>query len=146
MFVEDNSWVYGKLVNDTRDAVVVADTNGVLQLWNTGAESMFGYTAKEALGQPLDLIIPDRFRDRHWDGYKGVMNTAHTKYDTELLAVPAQTKDGRRISIEFTITLLQDDAGELHGIGAIIRDVTDHRNEDNNIREQLSELKKRLID
>ena len=146
MLVEEHSWVYRKLVNDTRDAVVVADTNGVLQLWNTGAESMFGYTAKEALGQPLDLIIPDRFRDRHWDGYKRVMNTAHTKYDTELLAVPALTKDGRRISIEFTITLLQDDAGELHGIGAIIRDVTDHRSKDDSIREQLSELKKRLPD
>ena len=146
MLVQDPNWVYGKLVDDARDAIVVSDTNGVLRLWNIGAEYIFGYTAKEALGQPLDLIIPDRFRDRHWDGYARVMDTAYTKYKAELLAVPALTIYGKRISIEFTITLLQDDSGVLHGIGAIIRDVTDHRNEDNTIREQLSELKKRLVD
>ena len=146
MRVQDPNWVYGKLVDGARDAIVVSDTNGVLRLWNTGAEYIFGYTAEEALGQPLDLIIPDRFRDRHWDGYARVMDTAYTKYKAELLAVPALTKYGKRISIEFTITLLQDDSGVLHGIGAIIRDVTDHRNEDNTIREQLSELKKRLVD
>ena len=93
-------------------------------LWNRGAEIMFGHSAADARGQSLDLIIPKRFRARHWEGYHTVMATGVTRYGQELLAVPAIRKDGRRISIEFSIALLRDDNGAPTGAAAIIRDVT----------------------
>jgi PAS domain S-box-containing protein len=85
---------------------------------------MFGYSADEALGQSLDLIIPERLRVRHWDGYRQVMDTGVTRYGERLLAVPAMRKDGQRISIEFSIALLKDEHGEVAGAAAVVRDVT----------------------
>jgi len=104
--------------------MIFADREGVIRLWNHGAEVMFGYSAEDAIGQSLDLIIPERHRVRHWDGYRKVMVTGTTRYGKELLAVPAIRKDGRRISLEFSIALLRDETGALGGAAAIIRDVT----------------------
>jgi PAS domain S-box-containing protein len=116
--------LYQRIVEEMPEAVIVSDRTGVIILWNRGAETMFGHSAAEAVGQSLDLIIPDRFRARHWEGYQTVMSTGVTRYGQELLAVPAIRKDGRRISIEFSITLLRDDNGAPAGAAAIIRDVT----------------------
>jgi PAS domain S-box-containing protein len=117
-------WLCQQLVQAAQDAIIVADCEGVIGLWNQGAEAMFGYSAEEAMGQPLDLIIPERLRQRHWAGYQRVMATGATRYARELLAVPAVRKDRSRISLEFTITLLHGGDGKLLGAAAIIRDVT----------------------
>jgi PAS domain S-box-containing protein len=117
-------WLFQRVVESMPEAVVVSDRDGVILFWNSGAEAMFGYTAAEAVGQTLDIIIPERFRARHWEGYRTVMSTGVTRYGRELLAVPAIRKDGRRISLEFSIALLRDDDGALAGAVAIIRDVT----------------------
>jgi PAS domain S-box-containing protein len=117
-------WLFQRVVESMPEAVVVSDGDGVIRFWNSGAEAMFGYTAAEAVGQTLDIIIPERFRARHWEGYRTVMSTGVTRYGRELLAVPAIRKDGRRISLEFSIALLRDDDGALAGAVAIIRDVT----------------------
>src|SRR5690349_23907470 len=83
------------------DAIIAADTKGLIQFWNPGAERIFGYAATEALGQSLDLIIPDALRKRHWQGYEQVMRTGRSRYgEGDLLAVPGQRKDGKRISLE----------------------------------------------
>jgi PAS domain S-box-containing protein len=124
MPIDPEPWLYRRIVQEIPEAVVFADPKGVIRLWNSGAETMFGYSAEEAVGQSLDLIIPERLRPRHWDGYDKVMATGVTRYGRELLAVPAIRKDGRRISIEFSIALLKEDTGTLHGAVAIIRDVT----------------------
>jgi PAS domain S-box-containing protein len=113
-----------RIVAGMSEAVIVSDPQGVIILWNHGAEAMFGYAAAEALGQSLDLIIPERFRARHWDGYRTVMSTGVTRYGRELLAVPAIRKDGTRLSIEFSLALLRDDDGAIAGAAAIVRDVT----------------------
>jgi PAS domain S-box-containing protein len=113
-----------QIVEAMPEAVVVSDRAGMVILWNPGAERMFGYAADEAVGQSLDLIIPERFRARHWAGYQTVMSTGVTRYGEQLLAVPAIRKDGRRLSIEFSIALLRDDSGAPAGAAAIIRDVT----------------------
>jgi PAS domain S-box-containing protein len=118
------SSLHQRIVEEMSEAVIVSDRAGVIILWNRGAEVMFGHSAAEALGQSLDLIIPDRFRARHWDGYRTVMSTGVTRYGRELLAVPAIRKDGTRISIEFSLALLRDDDGAIAGAAAIIRDVT----------------------
>jgi glycine cleavage system H protein len=117
-------WICQQIVEKTQDAIVFADRDGIIRLWNSGAEATFGYKANEALGQSLDLIIPDRLREQHWKGYHRVMKTGSTRYARELLEVPAIRKDGTRFPIEFTITLLRDTTGELLGAVAIMRDVT----------------------
>ena len=78
METSSSDWLFRQIVEEMPDAVIFADRQGVVRLWNRGAETMFGYSAVEALGQSLDLIIPARFRARHWDGYRQVMATGVT--------------------------------------------------------------------
>jgi PAS domain S-box-containing protein len=116
-------WLFQRIVEDMAEAVVVSDLAGVIIFWNRGAEVMFGHKGTDAVGQSLDLIIPERFRARHWEGYRRVMATGVTRYGRELLAVPAIRKDGSRISIEFSLALLRDAKGAVAAAAAIIRDV-----------------------
>jgi PAS domain S-box-containing protein len=132
-----------QIVDGAGDAVVCADGEGTIRLWNAAAERMFGYPATEAVGASLDLIVPEKHRPRHWEGYARVMRTGQTKYGGELLAVPAVTRDGRRISIEFTVTLVRDGDGAVQGIAAIIRDVTSRRDADQELRQRVQELEQR---
>jgi PAS domain S-box-containing protein len=120
----DRTELCERIVDTTGDAVVFADVDGVIRLWNRGAEGIFGYTTTEAVGQTLDLIIPEKLRGRHWEGYRRVMETGVTRYGNEVLAVPAMHKDGSRRSIEFTVALVRDDGQSLIGIAAVLRDVT----------------------
>jgi PAS domain S-box-containing protein len=113
-------------------------------VWNSGAETIFGYQASEALGQTLDLIIPERFQERHWDGYRKVMATGVTKYTDDMLAVPAAKRDGTRISLEFTITLLEGEDGAVQGIAAIVRDITERFQQERATAKRIEELESRL--
>ena len=131
------------LVAETHDAVLFADREGIIRLWNRGAEELFGYTAAEALGQSLDLIIHERFRARHSEGYRRAMATGTTRYGRELLAVPGLRKDGGRLSLEFTLALLRDTRGTVLGAGAILRDVTARWEELRALRERLAALEGR---
>ena len=134
-----------EIVEAAPDAVVVADPTGIIRLWNTGAEELFGHAANEAIGQTMDLIIPENLRARHWEGYHGVMKSGHTKYGRgEMLAVPAIRKDGSRISIEFSIALLRDAAGSITNVVAIMRDVTPRWQQDRELRKRLAELEAAL--
>ena len=112
------------IVESMPEAVVYSDREGIIRLWNRGAEAIFGYSQEHALGHTLDLIIPERWRARHWEGYRTVMLTGVTRYGQELLAVPASRSDGTRISIEFSIILPTDRDGKVLGAVAIVRDVT----------------------
>ena len=114
-----------KLLHATPDGVVYADAAGRIRFWNQGAERIFGFTETEALGQSLDIIVPEGLRARHWEGYEKTMRTGQTRYGgAELLAVPAIRKDGSRISVEFTIVPFHDESGAMIGIAATLRDVT----------------------
>src|SRR4051794_11056296 len=119
------SEAYRQIIDGASDAIVVADVAGTIRSWNAGAEAMFGHGAAEAVGQSLDLIIPEAQRARHWDGYRRVMATGTMQYARQLLAVPALHRDGRRMSIEFRVTLLRSPDNVPNGIAAIIRDVTE---------------------
>ena len=131
-------WLFRRIVEQMPEAVIFADRQGVVRLWNRGAETMFGYPADEALGQTLDVIVPERFRARHWEGYRQVMTTGVTGYGERLLAVPATRKDGRRISIEFSIALLKDEQGDVAGAAAIVRDVTERWEAERELRRRLA--------
>jgi PAS domain S-box-containing protein len=137
----DSGTLARKVVEVTPDAVILADVEGKIRLWNAGAERIFGFSAEEAMGETLDLIIPERLRQRHWDAYHASMASGTTKYgEAELLAVPAMRKDGSRISIEFSIALLRGDDGGIIGPAAVIRDVTARWNEQNELRKRLAAL------
>ena len=133
--------LFEKLVQDAPDAIVYADAEGIIRFWNRGAERIFGFTAAEATGQSLDIIIPDNQRARHWAGYHAVMKSGRSRYGAgDLLAVPGLRKGGERISLEFTIVPLHDDDGRLCGIAAILRDVTKRFTEVKELRRQLAAL------
>lgn len=131
-----------ELLRTLADAIVVADADGVIRFWNPAATRVFGWEASEALGQTLDLIIPERLRQRHWDGWNGVMATGHTDYGDRLLEVPALHREGRRLSIAFTVTLLRR-SGETRprAVAAVIRDDTERWQERRRLRDELTELR-----
>lgn len=131
--------VLATLVAGLADAVVVADAGGTICFWNAAAERVFGWTAEHAVGSSLDLIIPERQRDRHWDGYRSVMATGDTKYGSDLLRVPSLHADGQRRSIAFTVTLLTADDGSVTGIAAVVRDETERWNDEQELRRRLRE-------
>lgn len=131
-----------RIVQNAADAIIVADASGKIQLWNAGAERLFGFTAAEALTQSLDIIIPEALRKRHWDGYQHVMQTGVTRYGTQLLRVPAVRKDGSRFSIAFTVGLLKDAAGSVEGIFAILRDDTERWETEKELRKRVTELER----
>lgn len=129
-----------QIVSKSGDAIVFSDGDGIIRLWNRGAEEMFGYAAGEALGQSLDLIIPEKMRTRHWDGYRRVMATGVTRYGKELLSAPGIRKDGGRISLEFSMAIILGADGAVAGIAAIMRDVTGRWQREKALKERLAIL------
>ncbi len=141
----DTRLIYQQIVENSQDAILFADEDGNIDLWNSGAEAIFGYKAEEIQGKNLDLIIPEKLRQRHWEGYQRVMKSGETRYGKELLKVPALRKDGSRISVEFTIILIRDGRNKIIGAAAIIRDVTERWNQEKKLKERLSFLEKNII-
>ncbi len=127
-----------QILEKAHDAVVLADRYGFIRFWNLGAVEIFGFSAEEAMGRNLDIIIPEKLRDRHQEGYFKVMRTGSTRYGSTLLAVPALRKDGSRISIEFRIVLLESPPGEICGAVAFIRDVTERWKELKALKEKIA--------
>ena len=130
----------GELVRQLADGVVVAGTDGTIVFWNAAAERIFGWPAASAVGASLDLIVPERQRRAHWEGYRKVMQTGETRYASEVLRVPSLHADGERRSIAFTVTLLTDAAGAVIGIAAVVRDETQRWSEEQELRGRLREL------
>ena len=140
----DGGALEAAIVERTDHAVIVADAEGTIRFWNPAAEAMFGWPRADALGRSLDLIVPEKLRQRHWDGYWRVMATGETDYAGRTLAVPAVRADGSRISIEFTVTLLPGADGSVAGIAAIVRDVTAQWEERRALTRRLAEAEREL--
>ena len=136
------SGIIERLTIDSPDAVVFADAAGKIRFWNRAATRIFGFEEAEALGQTLDLIVPERQRARHWEGYDRVMAGGASRYGVgDVLAVPAMRKDGNRISIEFMVLPVRDAMGAMLGIAAFLRDVTPRFEELRALRRELAALK-----
>lgn len=135
---------FKQLVEAIGDAIVASDASGAITLWNPAAQRMFGYTESEALGQSLDIIIPQRQQQRHWDGYQKTMATGQTKYGNDVLRVPAVHKDGHTLSIAFTVALLHTPDNKVSAIVAAIRNETARFTEDRNLRKRLMALESQL--
>lgn len=136
--------IYRQIVDLSQDGIMFADRDGIIRLWNSGAETIFGYESEEAIGNSLDLIIPEKLRQRHWEGYHKVMDTGKTRYGKELLKVPALKKDGERISMEFSIVLVRDNQNKVLGSAAIMRDVTERWKQEKELKERLKFLEDQL--
>jgi PAS domain S-box-containing protein len=136
-------WVFRAIIENSHVAVIFADVAGIIRLWNAGAEEIFGWTKQEALGHSMDLMIPEKYRARHWQGYFRTMKTGVTRYERQRLAVPALTKTGTTISVEFNIVLLKTSTNKIAGIAALLTDVTDRRQEDLALRRRLADLEAR---
>lgn len=144
-FQMSNSTDLAALVETAGDAIIAANRSGAIVLWNPAAERIFGYSIDEAIGQSLDLIIPDRFRQRHWDAWEKTVSTGTTKYGADVLRVPAVHKDGRRLSIAFTVALLPLNDGSVDIIAAIVRDETARWYEEQDLRRRLAECEERSV-
>jgi PAS domain S-box-containing protein len=129
-----------QLVQAIGDGVVVADAGGKIVMWNPACERIFGFTQAEAMGQSLDIIIPQRQQQRHWEGFTKTMETGQTRYGNDVLRVPAVHKDGHSISIAFTVALLPAAEGKVGAIVAVVRDESKRFAEDRELRKKLTEL------
>ena len=135
------------VLSTSSDAIIAADKGGIIRFWNPGAERIFGYARNDAIGQSLDIIIPERLRKRHWDGYHHVIRSGESRYGRgDVLAVPGIRQDGAGVSIEFTIVPLRDGTGELIGLAAIMRDVTERFEEMRALKQKLAEAAKPGVD
>jgi PAS domain S-box-containing protein len=133
---------FAQLMQVMGDAVIVADPTGTIVFWNAAATRIFGFTESEAMGQNLTLITPQRLQQRHNAGFEHSMATGTTKYGTTLLKVPATHKDGRTLSIAFSVAMLFDAQHKVNGIAAVIRDETQRFQEDRELRKKLAEYEK----
>lgn len=130
-----------RILDGTPDAVLVSDRDGKIRYWNAAATRIFGFSLPEVAGESMDFIVPERLRERHWGGWNRVMATGMTRYgDGQLLAVPALHKDGRQLSIEFSIQLLKDANGKIEWVIAVIRDVTERFAREKELRARLKTL------
>jgi PAS domain S-box-containing protein len=134
-----------RLAADCPDGIIYADAAGKIRFWNRSATRIFGYEVDEALDQTLDLIVPERLRARHWEGYERMMVGGESRYgEGDVLAVPAMRKDGSRISIEFTVLPVRDSAGAMLGIAAFLRDTTTRFEELRALRREIAALETRV--
>lgn len=136
----DQNQLSAEILSQAPDAIMFADREGIIRLWNFGAERIFGFSAAQAIGQSLDLIIPEKLRQRHWDGYNKTMDTGETRYGTEMLSVPALHQNGERLSTEFSIVMLTDNDNKPLGVAAIMRDITQRHQKEKAMKERLAEL------
>jgi PAS domain S-box-containing protein len=132
------------LVAAVGDAVMVCDAEGAITLWNPACERMFGHAEADVLGRSMDLIIPERLRGRHWEGYHKTMATGITKYGTDVLRVPAVDKLGRSMSIAFTVAMLYAPDGKVSAIASVIRDETSRFNDERTLKKRVADLEAQL--
>jgi len=136
----ENALDFAQIVQACGDGMVVCDAGGTIVFWNAAATRIFGFTAEDAHGQSLDLIIPQAQRQRHWDGFHKTLATGTTRYGSEVLRVPALHKEGKPLSIAFSVALLRDAAGQMAGIVAVVRDDSVRWQAERAMRARLREL------
>jgi PAS domain S-box-containing protein len=130
------------IVEQSPDAMIFADTGGIIRLWNTAAERIFGFTATSAVGENLNIVIPESLRDAHWTGYARALAAGETKYRGQALPTKALKADGSTIYVELSFAIVHADDGTVVGALANARDITERFEHDRNIRRELRELRR----
>jgi PAS domain S-box-containing protein len=130
----------GLLIQQNPDAVIFADTAGVIRAWDGAADRVFGHAAEDAIGQSLDLIVPERFREAHWRGYNRALSEGSTKYSGQSLPTRSVRKDGMTVYVELTFAVVQNARGEVIGALAQARDITERWEREREQARRLKEL------
>jgi PAS domain S-box-containing protein len=128
------------LIEHLADAVIFADPEGLIQVWNASAEAVFGYRADEVLGQRLDVLIPERLRSAHWAGFEAAVDTGQLKLGPGSMTTRSMHKDGRDLYVDMSFALVKDAAGQVLGSVAVARDITSRFRAQKESRKRLAEL------
>ena len=144
MIKEIHTDVYRRIVEQTTDAIIFADREGLIQIWNQGAESVFGFPAEEVLGKSLDVIIPEEMRKRHWEGYSKAIAEGKTRTGGRVMATRALHKDGIRLYVDMSFAVIVDKSGNAEGALAIGRNITERYLADKVLRKHMIELETKV--
>ena len=125
MAAESSSAPFPAILEQMADAVIYADAAGDIRLWNDAAAALFGYSAAEAIGRNLDLIIPEHLRGKHWQAFGAAMETGVTRLKGRPTLTRATHQSGRKLYVEMTFALVQLPGGDARGAVAVARDVTE---------------------
>jgi PAS domain S-box-containing protein len=143
MFAEETRNLSLAIVEQTADAIIFADRQGVIRLWNPAAEAVFGFSADEVIGQSLDRIIPERLRPAHWKAFHQAIEAGCTRLGRQARLTRSVHKTGARLYVDLSFAIVRDAAGEVAGSVAVARDATDRYAAETTIRKRLAELEKR---
>ena len=130
------------IVDQAPDAVIFADHAGLIKVWNSGAERIFGHLAADVIGGPLDIIIPERMQQAHNKGFDHAVATGEMKYVNKVLTTRSMHKDGSKIYIDMSFGMVRDEAGTILGALAIARDITERFANESAQRVRIAELEK----
>ena len=130
------------IVEQMADALIYSDKEGVIRGWNAAAESLFGYAKSDAIGQSLDLIIPERLRDAHWAGFNRAMESGKTRLAGHAAMTRSLTQSKGPIYVEMSFAVVCDEQGKVIGSVAVARDPTQRREHERELRERLESLEK----
>jgi PAS domain S-box-containing protein len=114
-----------ELINQSPDAIVFADISGIIRVWNSAAERVFGFPESDAVGASLDIIIPESLREAHWRGFRRALADRVTKYEGQVLPTKSMRSDGARIYVELSFAIILDAKGDVLGAVAHARDITE---------------------
>ena len=144
MTTSGQTGLYRALIEDLADAMIFTDRDGLIRVWNSGAEAVFGHRADEIIGTSLDVLIPDRLRSAHWAGFDTAMETGQLKHVRQSMTTRSVHKDGSDLYIDMSFALVRDDTGLVLGAVAVARDVTDRFKAERDARKRLAELEARV--
>jgi PAS domain S-box-containing protein len=130
----------GLLVDQSPDGIIFAGLDGNIQVWNEAAAAIFGFSAEEAIGKSLDIIIPEQFREAHWRGFDNAINSGVTKLHGQALPTRATTAAGETLYVELSFSLIRDESGTILGAVANCRDINERFQQDRANRRRLREL------
>ncbi len=129
---------YRDVLECMSEALIFADPEGIIRIWNQGAEAVFGHAAADALGRSLDLIIPEPLRKAHWDGFYQAIRRGATLHGRRSIVTRALHQSGRQLYVDMSFAIVKDQAGAITGSMAVARDATERHLEQKSLRQQLA--------
>lgn len=136
----DQSFEPASLIEQAPDAMIFADLEGIIRVWNPAAERIFGFAAADAIGKDLNIIIPESLQERHWTGYDRALAAGDTKYRGQSLPTKARRADASEIYVELSFAIIHASDGKVTGSLAHARDITERFERERAQRRRLREL------
>jgi len=142
--VDGNPDLVSTLVEQSPDAMIFADREGAIRVWNRAAEIVFGYSKAEALGESLNIIIPERLRSAHWAGFDRALAAGETKYAGQVLTTRSAHKDGGKLYVDLSFAMVKDTGGAIIGVLATARECAKRYEAERALRTHVAELEKKV--